>query len=118
MAKRIYNSQPGYSVACCDCKHLIYYDGIKAGKGKIMFYQFYNIHLLNGDVLRTAEDYDLPASKGLIGTFERMKETDCLTVNDILLGSSYIPKRSILYITARDVKEVPHYGSKNKQRDS
>lgn len=71
-----------------------------------MAYQLYNIHLLNGDVIETAEDYDLPASKGLIGTFERMKETDYLTVNDILLGSAYIPKRSILYISTGDVKEV------------
>lgn len=82
-----------------------------------MFYQLYHIHLLNGDVIQTAEDYDLPASKGLVGTFERMKETDYLTVKDILLGSSYIPKRSILYITTGDVEEVPDYGSKNKQRN-
>lgn len=82
-----------------------------------MFYQLYHIHLLNGDVIQTAEDYDLPASKGLVGTFERMKETDYLTVKDILLGSAYIPKRSILYITTGDVEEVPDYGSKNKQRN-
>ena len=82
-----------------------------------MFYQLYHIHLINGDVIQTAEHYDLPASKGLVGTFERMKETDYLTVKDILLGSAYIPKRSILYITTGDVEEVPDYGSKNKQRN-
>ena len=52
-----------------------------------MFYQLYNIHLLNGEVVQSAEDYDLPAEKGLVGIFERMKETDILTVNDLLLGS-------------------------------
>ena len=71
-----------------------------------MFYQLYHIHLLNGEVIETAEDYDLPASKGLLGAFEQMKETDYLTVDDILLGSTYIPKRSILYNTTAGVKEV------------
>lgn len=55
-----------------------------------MFYQLYNIHLLNGEVIQSSEDYDLPAEKGLVGMFERMKETDILTVNDLLLGSAYI----------------------------
>ena len=70
-----------------------------------MFYQLYNIHLLNGEVIQSAEDYDLPAEKGLVGMFERMKETDILTVNDLLLGSAYIPKRSIVYIATGDVTE-------------
>ena len=74
-----------------------------------MFYQLYNIHLLNGEVVQSAEDYDLPAEKGLVGIFERMKETDILTVND--LGSAYIPKRSIVYIATGDVVEGHKYGS-------
>ena len=32
-----------------------------------MFYQIYNIHLLNGEVIQSSEDYDLPAKKGLVG---------------------------------------------------
>lgn len=78
------------------------------------FCQIYKIKLLNGEVIESAEDYDLPVSKGLVGTFERMKETDILTVNDILLGSAYIPKKSILYIATGDVREVLCFGSKNK----
>lgn len=78
-----------------------------------MFYQLYNIHLLNGEVIQSAEDYDLPAEKGLVGMFERMKETDILTVNDLLLGSAYIPKRSIVYIAPGDVVEGHKYGSKD-----
>ena len=58
-----------------------------------MFYQLYNIHLLNGEVVQSAEDYDLPAEKGLVGIFERMKETDILTVNDLLLGSARSEER-------------------------
>ncbi len=78
-----------------------------------MFYQIYNIHLLNGEVIQSSEDYDLPAEKGLVGMFERMKETDILTVNDLLLGSAYIPKRSIVYIATGDVVEGHKYGSEN-----
>ena len=42
-----------------------------------------------------------------------MKETDILTVNDLLLGSAYIPKRSIVYIATGDVVEGHKYGSKD-----
>lgn len=28
-----------------------------------MYYQIYRIHLLNGDVIEIAEDYDLPVKK-------------------------------------------------------
>lgn len=56
-----------------------------------MFYQLYNIHLLNGEVIQSAEDYDLPAEKGLVGMFERMKETDILTVNDLLWVQRIFP---------------------------
>lgn len=80
-------------------------------KGVFNVLQLYNIHLLNGEVVQSAEDYDLPAEKGLVGIFERMKETDILTVNDLLLGSAYIPKRSIVYIATGDVVEGHKYGS-------
>ena len=78
-----------------------------------MFYQLYNIHLLNGEVIQSSEDYDLPAEKGLVGKFKRMNKTDILTVHDLLLGSAYIPKRSILYIATGDVVEGHKYGSKD-----
>lgn len=78
-----------------------------------MFYQIYNIHLLNGEVIQSSEDYDLPAEKGLVGMFKRMKETDILTVNDLLWGSAYIPKRSIVFIATGDVVEGHKYGSKD-----
>ena len=35
------------------------------------YYQFYDIHMKNGKVLSYAEDYDIPAGKGIIGDFKR-----------------------------------------------
>lgn len=70
-----------------------------------MFYQIYNIHLLNGEVIQVSEPYDLPTNKGLVGMFKRMEENDILTVNDLLLGSAYIPRKSILYLATGDVVE-------------
>lgn len=71
----------------------------------LMFYQIYNIHLLNGEVIQTSEPYDLPTNKGLVGMFKRMEENDILTVNDLLLGFAYIPRKSILYLATGDVVE-------------
>lgn len=70
-----------------------------------MYYQIYRIHLLNGDVIEIAENYDLPVKKGLVGDFERMEEGDILTVEDWFTGSFYVPRRSILYISTGDVRE-------------
>ncbi len=74
-------------------------------KRKAMYYQIYRIHLLNGDVIEIAEDYDLPVKKGLAGDFERMEEGDILTVEDALMGCTYIPRRSILYISTGGVRK-------------
>ena len=71
----------------------------------LMFYQIYNIHLLNGEAIQASEPYDLPTNKGLVGMFKRMEENDILTVNDLLLGSAYIPRKSILYLATGDVVE-------------
>lgn len=35
----------------------------------------------------------------------KMEENDILTVNDLLLGSAYIPRKSILYLATGDVVE-------------
>ena len=55
-----------------------------------MFYQIYNIHLLNGEVIQSSEDYDLPAEKGLVGMFERMKETDILKLQKRLNNEPFV----------------------------
>ena len=39
-----------------------------------MFYQIYNIHLLNGEVIQASEPYDLPTNKGLVGMFSEWKK--------------------------------------------
>ena len=74
-------------------------------KEKAMYYQIYRIHLLNGDVIEIAENYDLPVKKGLVGDFERMEEGDILSVEDALMGCAYIPRRSILYISTGGVRK-------------
>ena len=38
------------------------------------YYQCYDLHMKNGKVLNYAEDYDIPAEKGLIGQFKRGKK--------------------------------------------
>ena len=70
-----------------------------------MFYQIYSIHLLNGEAIQASEPYDLSTNKGLVGMFKRMEENDILTVNDLLLGPAYIPRKSILYLATGDVVE-------------
>ena len=70
-----------------------------------MFCSIYNIHLLNGEVIQASEPYDLSTNKGLVGMFKRMEENDILTVNDLLLGPAYIPRKSILYLATGDVVE-------------
>ena len=70
-----------------------------------MVYQVYEIHLLDGTIIEAAEDYDLPATQGLLGKFERIEEDNILAVEDQFADSFYIPRRSILYISTGDVRE-------------
>ena len=68
-----------------------------------MFYQIYNIHLLNGEVIQSSEDYDLPAEKGIVGHFSKAAPDEIFTVGDRLLGFAYIPKSSIVYLETGEV---------------
>ena len=38
------------------------------------YYQFYDLHMKNGKVLSYAEEYDIPAEKGIVGEFKRGKK--------------------------------------------
>ncbi len=64
--------------------------------------QSYKIHLVNGEVIDFFEDYDIPYEDGICGRFEKADEKDVLSFGDLFVGF-YVPKRSILYITAGDV---------------
>lgn len=68
-----------------------------------MILQIYRIHLINGDVIDTAEDYELPFEKGLIAKFSNTDDNTIFTIGDGVSGFCYIPKKSILYISTGDV---------------
>ena len=69
-----------------------------------MSLQIYKIHLINGEVIDIAEDYDLSDKEGIVYRFRHAKETECIHLGDCISGFLYIPKRSILYISTGDVK--------------
>ena len=67
------------------------------------YYQFYDIHMKNGKVLSYAEDYDIPAGKGIIGDFKRGTKK-FLEYGDLFHGYT-IPFDQISFIVATDVKQ-------------
>ncbi len=71
-----------------------------------MVYQVYRIHLTNGEVVEAAEDYYTPAGKSFVSNIKRTPDYEWVVVGDPLGGYSYIPKRSIVFISTGDVKEV------------
>lgn len=74
-------------------------------KKETKYYQNYNIHLLNGEVIGASEVYDLPAEKGLVGKFGKADDNEIFEIGDAISGFAYIPKRSILFISTGDVGE-------------
>lgn len=66
--------------------------------------QIYNLHLVNGDIIPAAEDYELKGNKTIESIFQRANDDDIFLIVDMLLGSCYIPKKNILYITTGDVR--------------
>ena len=52
-----------------------------------MRYQTYVLHLIDGTAIPMAEDYDLPAEKGIVGHFSKAAPDEIFTVGDRLLGS-------------------------------
>lgn len=69
-------------------------------------YQIYELHLLNGEILFLSERYDLPSEDGFVGEYEKADDNHMFTISDLLFGPIYVPKKSILYIKAGDIKEV------------
>lgn len=66
--------------------------------------QIYNLHLINGDVIPMAEAFDLKGKKTMVSRFQELDDEDMLCITDLLLGSCYIKKKHILYITTGDVR--------------
>ena len=67
------------------------------------YYQFYDIHMKNGKVLSYAEDFDIPAGKGIIGDFKRGTRK-FLEYGDLFHGYT-IPFDQISFIVATAVKQ-------------
>ena len=65
------------------------------------YYQCYDLHMKNGKVISYAEDYDIPAEKGIIGQFKRGKKR-FLEYGDLLHGYT-IPFDQISFIVATEV---------------
>ena len=66
--------------------------------------QIYYLHLTGGDVVPVAEAYDLKGEKTIVSMFQNLDDEDILCISDILSGSCYVPKKSIVYITTGDVE--------------
>lgn len=66
--------------------------------------QIYNLHLINGDIIQAAEDYELKGSKTMDSIFQRANDDDIFLIVDLILGSCYVPKKNIVYITTGDVR--------------
>lgn len=65
------------------------------------YYQCYDLHMKNGKVISYAEDYEIPAEKGIIGQFKRGKKR-FLEYGDLLHGYT-IPFDQISFIVATEV---------------
>ena len=68
-------------------------------------YQIYELHLINGEVVSLAEEYDLPFKKGFVAEFEKADDNHMFAIEDAVFGSVYVQKKSIVYIKASEVRE-------------
>ena len=68
------------------------------------YYQFYDLHMKNGKVLSYAEEYDIPAEKGIVGEFKRGKKR-FLEYEDLFHGYT-IPFDQISFIVMTDVEKI------------
>ena len=77
--------------------------------------QIYNLHLVTGEVVQAAEDYELKGKKTIVSLFQRADDEDIFLITDLLLGSCYIPKKNIAYIATGDIAGLktgrPHGGA-------
>lgn len=77
------------------------YGFIKYGE----FYHDVHIHLVNGEILTTLENEDLPENKTIFHEFRNTK--NCfLNIVVGIDGFASIPKDKILYITVYNVRKI------------
>lgn len=65
--------------------------------------QIYHLHLANGEIVQAAEDYKLKGKNTIVNLFQRANDEDIFFITDLLLGSCYIPKKKIVYISTGEV---------------
>ena len=70
-----------------------------------MAIQCYNVHLTDGTVIITGEDYDIPIESGFVSKFIAAREDDVLTIRSArsIDVECYVPKKSILFVSTGDV---------------
>ena len=71
---------------------------------KLKSIQIYHLHLANGEIVQAAEDYKLKGKNTLVNLFQRANDEDIFFITDLLLGSCYIPKKKIVYISTGEVR--------------
>ncbi len=76
-----------------------------------MFEQIYNLHLIDGSVVSLSEDYDLSVENAFINRFIKSEPDHVFCIGDEKSGFTYVPKRSIVYVTTGDEDEVNDLGS-------
>ena len=69
-----------------------------------MYEQEYLVKLINGDEVIITEPYEISGEKSLLGWFERAKPDD-LCCSETFITDVYFPKRSIVSITATQVRK-------------
>lgn len=71
------------------------------------FYQCFELHMKNGDVLEFAEDYDIPVEKGIVGDFKKGRKK-FLEYGDLFYGY-IVPFDQISFIVMTKVIRNPDY---------
>ena len=70
------------------------------------YYQHFQLHMKNGEILDFFEDYDIPVMDGIVGDFKRGKKK-FLEYGDLFIGYT-IPFDQISFIVMCDVQKAPY----------
>lgn len=69
-----------------------------------MAFQVYNIHLIDGTLIKHYENYDLSLDKGIVHKYIKAKYSDILRIEFGLDGTVYVPKKNIMFIGTGNVE--------------
>ena len=77
--------------------------------------QVYLLHLTNGDVISTYEDFDKHGKDTVATRFSDMSKNGVWEICNLAGDIYYVPKANILYISTGDVLEVPDFNPYRKK---